>query len=378
VVSACLAAIVVGIGVAGGGVLGAWQGLSENATNMVTAAAAASAVPVTSVHCSGLTPACPTTCTDAQGTVTISWTAVRGSTGITVQRATTPAGAYSTIATLAGSAITYTDSTAAYNTQYYYEVYSGTLTWMPGADVDMALALPPTGGTDDTVGTGGTNFSSTNLAAMSAAGGTTHTTTTGWGSATTTVLDGQQVNGLSCASATKCWAATQSGAIWATVDGGYTWTQQMAPSNHPLSGVDFISASDGWAVGVLGNNETVFVTTDGGATWTEQFKHPQGILKTVDFVNADDGWLVGQGGSSGRPPMRVWIGLCRRRARAALFSGSRACRPAPAGRWAPTGPSSPPPMVASPGWPRPRGPARISTRWTSSTPAMAGQWATTV
>ena len=39
VLTTCLVAIVVGIGVAGGGVLGAWQGLSENATNMVTAAA---------------------------------------------------------------------------------------------------------------------------------------------------------------------------------------------------------------------------------------------------------------------------------------------------------------------------------------------------
>jgi hypothetical protein len=64
VITTCLVAIVVGIGVAGGGVLGAWQGLSENATNMVTAAAA-SAVAVHSVHCSGLTPAYPTTCTDA-------------------------------------------------------------------------------------------------------------------------------------------------------------------------------------------------------------------------------------------------------------------------------------------------------------------------
>src|ERR1019366_2083279 len=98
-----LVAIVVGIGVAGGGVLGAWQGLSENATNMVTAAAA-SAVAVHSVHCSGLTPAYPTTCTDAQGTRPLSRTPVPGSPAIPVQGATAPAGLYSTIATLAGAA----------------------------------------------------------------------------------------------------------------------------------------------------------------------------------------------------------------------------------------------------------------------------------
>ena len=65
VLTACLLAVVLALGLAGGGVLGVWQGLSENATNMVTAAAA-SAVAVHSVHCSGLTPAYPTSCTDAQ------------------------------------------------------------------------------------------------------------------------------------------------------------------------------------------------------------------------------------------------------------------------------------------------------------------------
>jgi len=105
VLTTCLVALVLALGLAGGGVLGAWQSLSENATNTVTAAAA-SAVAVHSVHCSGLTPAYPpTTCTDTQGTVTISWTAVTGSTGITVERATSPTGTYSTIATLAGHGI---------------------------------------------------------------------------------------------------------------------------------------------------------------------------------------------------------------------------------------------------------------------------------
>src|ERR1039458_7992141 len=136
VLTTCLVAIVVGIGVAGGGVLGAWQGLSENATNMVTAAAA-SAVAVHSVHCSGLTPAYPATCTDTQGTVTLSWTQVAGSTGITIERATSPAGTYATIATLAGTATGYTDTTAAYNTQYYYEVFSGAPGWAVAPDAEL-------------------------------------------------------------------------------------------------------------------------------------------------------------------------------------------------------------------------------------------------
>jgi photosystem II stability/assembly factor-like uncharacterized protein len=294
VVSVCLVAVVVSLGLIGGGVLGAWQGLSENATNMVTAAAAGG-VPVTSVHCSGLSSAYPATCTDTQGTVTLSWTKVAGSTGITVERATSPTGTYATIATLAGTAITYTDTTAAYNTQYYYQVFSGAAGWVSAADVDMALSLPPTGGVDDTVGTGGTAFSSTSLAAMALAGdGKTYTTTTSWGSATTTVLDGEQVNGLSCASATQCWAVTASGDVWATADGGNTWTEEAAYGGQELYGIDMANASDGWAVG--GNKENIYATTNGGATWSQQNSHPGATFYAVAFANANDGWVVGSGG----------------------------------------------------------------------------------
>jgi photosystem II stability/assembly factor-like uncharacterized protein len=292
VITTCLAAIVVGIGVAGGGVLGAWQGLSENATNMVTAAAAASAVPVTSVHCSGLTPAYPTTCTDAQGTVTISWTAVPGSAGITVQRATAPAGPYSTIATLAGSAITYTDSTAAYNTQYYYEVYSGTLSWMPAADVDMALSLDPTSGVDDTIGTGGTAFTAANLTAMQTAGGTTYTDTTNWGAAAT-LLGGQSPDWMGCANSSQCWAYTYQGYIWASTNGGATWTEEITPSHPVWYGGWFYNASDGWAVGAT---DTIVATTNGGTTWTAQTSGTNQVLNAIDCVSSTQCWIAGNAG----------------------------------------------------------------------------------
>jgi photosystem II stability/assembly factor-like uncharacterized protein len=301
VLTACLVAIVLALGLAGGGVLGVWQGLSENATNMVTAAAA-SAVAVHSVHCSGLSPAYPTTCTDAQGTVTISWTAVPGSTGITVQRATAPAGPYSTIATLAGSAITYTDSaaTAAYNTQYYYEVYSGTPSWMPASDVDMALSLPPTGGTDDTIGTGGTAFtgpytqSGTNLYAMATAGGTTYTytDTTNWGAAAT-LLGGQSPDWMGCANPSQCWAYTYQGDIWASTNGGASWTEETTPSNPVWYGGWFLNASDGWATGA---NGTIVATTNGGTTWTAQTSGSTQELTAVDCVSTTQCWVSGFGG----------------------------------------------------------------------------------
>jgi photosystem II stability/assembly factor-like uncharacterized protein len=297
VLTACLVAIVLALGLAGGGVLGAWQGLSENATNMVTAAAA-SAVAVHSVHCSGLTPAYPTTCTDIQGTVTISWTAVTGSTGITVQRATTPAGPYSTIATLAGSAITYSDSTAAYNTQYYYEVFSGAVGWASAADLDMALSLPPTGGTDDTIGTGGTVFTGpytqtgTNLYAMATAGGATYTTTTNWGAAAT-LLGGQSPDWMGCANTSQCWTYTYQGYIWASTNGGASWTEETT-SSHPIwYGGWFVNASDGWAVGATG---TIVATTSGGTTWTTQTSGTTQELNAIDCVSTTQCWVVGAAG----------------------------------------------------------------------------------
>ena len=301
VLTACLVAIVLALGLAGGGVLGVWQGLSENATNMVTAAAP-SAVAVHSVHCSGLSPVYPTTCTDTQGTVTISWTAVTGSTGITVERATSPTGTYTTIATLAGTATTYTDAaaTAAYNTQYYYEVYSGAPTWMPAADVDMALSLPPTGGTDDTIGTGGSAFtgpytqSGTNLYAMSLAGdGHTYTGTTNWG-ATATLLGGQEPDWMGCANSSQCWAYSYQGYIWASTNGGETWTEETTPSNPTWFGGWFVNASDGWATGA---NGTIVATTNGGTTWTAQTSNAgNNELYGLSCVSTTQCWAAGVGG----------------------------------------------------------------------------------
>jgi photosystem II stability/assembly factor-like uncharacterized protein len=291
-ISAILFAVVATLGLIGGGVLGAWQGLSENATNMVTAAAAGG-VPVTSVHCSGLSSAYPATCTDIQGTVTLSWTAVPGSTGITVQRATTPTGTYSTIATLAGTATTYTDTTAAYNTQYYYEVFSGAAGWVSAADVDMALSLLPTGGTDDTAATGGTAFTAANLTAMSVAGGTTYTTTTNWGASPGSVVGGQQVNGVSCVGASQCWVATQNGDIWMSTNGGYGWTEQTVPGTAALAAIDFATATAGWAVGAGG---LLDATSNGGTTWVAQTSGTTQALDGVSCVSATQCWVVGGGG----------------------------------------------------------------------------------
>jgi len=296
VISACLLAVVVSVGLIGWGVLGVWQGLSENAGSTVTAQTAA-AVPVTSLHCSGgSTPY--SSCSDTSGTVTLSWTQVTNSPGITVERATSPTGTYSSIATLAGTATTYTDTTAAYNTQYYYEVFSGAPGWVTAPSVNMALSLPPTGGTDDTIGTGGTAFtgpyttSGTNLYAMATAGGTTYTDTTNWG-ATATLLGGQSPDWMGCASTSQCWAYTYQGYIWASTNGGASWTEETTPSHPVWYGGWFVNASDGWAVGATG---TIIATTNGGTTWTAQTSGSTQELNAVDCVSTTQCWVVGAGG----------------------------------------------------------------------------------
>jgi len=290
VVSACLAASVAGGALIGWGVLGAWQGLTENTGNKVTAAAA-TAVPITSIHCSG-TSTPYSSCSDSTGNVIISWSQVAGSTGITVQRAASPSGTYSTIASLAGTATTYTDTTAAYNTQYYYEVFSGALGWASAADVDMALSLPPTGGIDDTIGTGGTAFTAANLAAMATAGGTTYTTTTNWGAAAT-VAGGQEPDWMGCVSTSQCWLYTGSGYIWVTTNGGESWTEETTPTNPVWYGGYFVNPSDGWAVGATG---TIVATTNGGTTWTAQTSGTTQTVNAITCVSSTQCWVDGVGG----------------------------------------------------------------------------------
>lgn len=289
-VCAVLVALVGAGALVGWRALGAWQGLTENPTNTVAAVTAA-AVPVTSLHCSGgATPY--SSCNDTSGTVTLSWTAVGGSPGITVERATSPTGPYSSLASLAGTATTYTDSTAVYSTQYYYEVFSGPPSWVATPSVDMALSLPPTGGIDDTIGTGGTAFTAANLTAMATAGGTTYTDTTNWGAAAT-LLGGQSPDWMGCANASQCWAYTYQGYIWVSTNGGASWTEETTPSHPVWYGGWFVNASVGWAVGATG---TIVATTNGGTTWTSQTSGSTQQLSAIDCASTTQCWVVGNAG----------------------------------------------------------------------------------
>ena len=288
-----LAIAAAGCGLVSWGALGAWQGLTENAGSAVTAETSV-AVPITSIHCSGAKPPY-SSCADTSGDVQLLWSAVAGSPGITVFRASSPSGPFSAIASLPGTATGYTDATAAYNSQYYYEVGSGAPGWHPNAGLDMALSLPPTGGVDATRGSAkAITFTAASLQAMSVQDGVTYTTVAPWGGRAAAIMANATIYSVSCISTTTCWAAGAGGAMWTTTDGGATWTQQTLPGNRTVYSVDFLNASVGWAVGSKG---AIYSTTDGGTTWTRTTQGGLPTLNAVDFVNPNDGWAVGQGGT---------------------------------------------------------------------------------
>jgi photosystem II stability/assembly factor-like uncharacterized protein len=86
--------------------------------------------------------------------------------------------------------------------------------------------------------------------------------------------------------ATKAYAGT----IVKTEDGGLSWTAQEAGTSRTLNALDFLDASNGWAVGDAG---TLLHTTNGGALWSAQTLDAAYELRCVQFVDALHGWIVG-------------------------------------------------------------------------------------
>lgn len=101
--------------------------------------------------------------------------------------------------------------------------------------------------------------------------------------------------------ATHAWAAGRWGTMLASADGGVTWTAQATPSDVSaidLTGVSFIDAQKGWAVGTdSGSGESFFIkTTDGGTTWNLIDVIGNSYLFHCDFVDANNGWASGMSG----------------------------------------------------------------------------------
>jgi putative cell wall-binding protein/photosystem II stability/assembly factor-like uncharacterized protein len=82
--------------------------------------------------------------------------------------------------------------------------------------------------------------------------------------------------------------------VYATSDGGYSWTRQTFPVPLRLTGVSF----SGNSVGVIVSDEgRVFRTANGGTTWTEGTSPTTSPINGVALVDTSKGWAVGAGGN---------------------------------------------------------------------------------
>ncbi len=98
------------------------------------------------------------------------------------------------------------------------------------------------------------------------------------------------LSGLQFVSAARGWAVGQH-VILATDDGGRHWTTQDSGALD-LTAVDLVSADTGWALGL----HSLLATTDGGARWTAR---PDPCLRSVHFASPGTGYGVAGGSDVG-------------------------------------------------------------------------------
>ncbi len=90
------------------------------------------------------------------------------------------------------------------------------------------------------------------------------------------------------------WTFGEGGAIYATRDGGKSWSRQFAPTRYLLLGGACYGAQRAWIVGA---GSTALYTTDGGDTWQLGTMSETGVrLNGVHFIDEQRGWAVGSGG----------------------------------------------------------------------------------
>ena len=103
------------------------------------------------------------------------------------------------------------------------------------------------------------------------------------------------LTGMEFVSAAQGWVVGQN-AILATSDGGARWRAQLTGDLN-LTSVDFISGQDGWAVGTT----SLLATTDGGARWTP-LPEPCQPIRSVHFISPTTGFAVAGGRDQSGPP----------------------------------------------------------------------------
>ena len=100
------------------------------------------------------------------------------------------------------------------------------------------------------------------------------------------------LTGMQFVSANQGWTVGQD-VILATTDGGAHWHVQRS-GGLDLTGVDFVNGQDGWASG----NASLLATTDGGAHWTA-LPEPCPLIRSVHFISPSTGFAVAGGRNAG-------------------------------------------------------------------------------
>jgi photosystem II stability/assembly factor-like uncharacterized protein len=101
-----------------------------------------------------------------------------------------------------------------------------------------------------------------------------------------TTVTNKRLTRVSCVTTNDCWAVGDGG-IFATTNGGTTWTNQH--STYSLLGINCPSATTCFAVGA----NLIVATTDGGKTWTFQPLGTTAVLSAVSCPNTTTCFAAG-------------------------------------------------------------------------------------
>ncbi len=86
------------------------------------------------------------------------------------------------------------------------------------------------------------------------------------------------------------WAATATGNIAATTDGGNTWRIQTTDQKLPLLAMFFLDRNRGWVL----HYKSVLMTADGGQHWDAANTTIETDVDSLQFLDGNIGWACGQ------------------------------------------------------------------------------------